>query len=276
MNDREYLLLEQYEIDSVEQLRAIADILRLRIIGLLHDHPMTVTQLGEVLSIAPAKVHYHVRELEKVGLVQLVEKREKGGILEKYYQPVAKDISVSKKLFLTASPNESLAATAIWFDQVKDGFQQAFRSAMERKEEEPNLILAFTHIHITAEEHKQLAKQLYELLKPYENRRGVEGERAMLHATISYPPVAAVSASPAPQIVPTQHSWTVGVASYDRAQLEKALAEGKRLHINVTGICRFANDVSAELANSAVEQFHLIGKLEAPASVREVLLGKRT
>ena len=269
-------MLEQYEIDSVEQLRAIADILRLRIIDLLQDHPMTVTQLGEVLSMAPAKVHYHVRELEKVGLVQLVETREKGGILEKYYQPVAKDISVSKKLFLTAPPNESLAASATWFDQLKDGFQQAFRSAMERKEEEPNLILAFTHIHITAEEHKQLAKQLYELLKPYENRRGVEGERAMLHATISYPPVAAVSASPAPQIVPTQHSWTVGVASYDRAQLEKALAEGKRLHINVTGICRFANDVSAELANSAVEQFHLIGKLEAPASVREVLLGKRT
>ena len=142
-------MLEQYEIDSVEQLRAIADILRLRIIDLLQDHPMTVTQLGEVLATAPAKVHYHVRELEKVGLLQLVEKREKGGILEKYYQPIAKDISVSKNLFLTVPPDESLAATGIWFDQVKDGFQQALRAAMERKEEEPNLILAFTHIHIT-------------------------------------------------------------------------------------------------------------------------------
>lgn len=269
-------MLEQYEIDSVEQLRAIADILRLRIIDQLQYHPMTVTQLGEVFSIAPAKVHYHVRELEKVGLVQLVETREKGGILEKYYQPIAKDISVSKKLFLTASPNESLAATAIWFDQVKDGFQLAFRTAMERKEEEPNLILAFSHLHITAEEHKQLAKQLYELLKPYENRRGIEGEQAVLHATISYPHVDTAPASPSPQTIPTQNGWTVGVASYSRAQLEKALAEGKRLHINVTGICRFANDVSAELANRAVERFHLIGKLEAPASVREVLLGKRT
>ena len=269
-------MLERYEIDSVEQLRAIADILRLRIIDLLQSHPMTVTQLGEVLTIAPAKVHYHVRELEKVGLVQLVEKREKGGILEKYYRPIAKDISVSKNLFLTVPPNESLAATAIWFDQVKDGFQQALRSAMEQKEEEPNLILAFTHIHITAEEHKQLAKQLYELLKPFENRRGIEGEQAVLHATISYPHAASVSASPSPKIVPTQNSWTVGVASFNRAQLEKTLAEGKRLQINVTGICHFANDVSAELANSAVEQFHLIGKLEAPASVREVLLGKRT
>jgi len=271
-------MLEQYEIDSVEQLRAIADILRLRIIDLLQSHPMTVTQLGEVLATAPAKVHYHVRRLEKVGLLQLVEKREKGGILEKYYQPIAKDISVSKNLFLNVPPNESLAATGIWFDQVKDGFQQALRAAMERREEEPNLILAFTHIHITTEEHKQLAKQLYELFKPFENRRGIEGERAVLHATISYPHAAAAATptSPSPKIVPTQNSWTVGVASYNRAQLEKTLAEGKRLHINVTGICHFANDVSAELANSAIEQFHLIGKLEAPASVREVLLGKRT
>jgi len=269
-------MLEQYEIDSVEQLRAIADILRLRIIDLLQSHPMTVTQLGEVLATAPAKVHYHVRELEKVGLLQLVEKREKGGILEKYYQPIAKDISVSKNLFLNVPPNESLAATGIWFDQVKDGFQQALRAAMERKEEEPNLTLAFTHIHVTTEEHKQLAKQLYELLKPYENRRGIEGEQVVLHATISYPQLAPAPASPSPKIAPTQNSWTVGVASYNRAQLEKTLAEGKRLHINVTGICHFADDVSAELADSAIEQFHLIGKLEAPAAVREVLLGKRT
>ncbi len=72
--------------------------LRLRIIDLLQGHPMTVTQLGEIMGMAPAKVHYHVRELERVGLLQLVETREKGGILEKYYQPIAKDISVSRNL----------------------------------------------------------------------------------------------------------------------------------------------------------------------------------
>ena len=58
---------------------------------------MTVTQLGDILGIAPARVHYHVRELEKVGLLCPVETREKGGILEKYYQPVAKNISVARR-----------------------------------------------------------------------------------------------------------------------------------------------------------------------------------
>ena len=268
-------MLERYEIDSVEQLRAIADILRLRIVDVLRDQPMTVTQLGELLEMAPAKVHYHVRELEKVGLLKLVETREKGGILEKYYQPVAKDISVSKTLFLTAPLDESLAMSGAWFDQVKDGFQQAFRVALERKDEQPNLILAFTHIHATPDEHKQLAQKLYELLKPYENPRGVEGEQLMLIATISYPQKGSLVPSAEPKTDSKQSSWTVGVAHFDRAQLERIVAEGRRLHINVTGICYFAKDVSAELADQAVAELRLIGKLEAPAAVRDVLLKKR-
>lgn len=38
---------------------------------------------GVLHRLARSDAHYHVRELERVGLVQLVETREKGGILEK-------------------------------------------------------------------------------------------------------------------------------------------------------------------------------------------------
>ena len=268
-------MLERYEIDSVEQLRAVADMLRLRIIDLLQERPMTVTQLGDLLGMAPAKVHYHVRELERVGLLLLVETREKGGILEKYYQPIAKDISVSKNLFLMAPPDESLAMTGAWFDQVKNGFQQAFRVALEQKDEQPNFTLAYTHMHVTPDEHKQLAQRIYELLKPYENSRGVEGEQSMLIATISYPQAGSIPPISEPKAAPVQNSWTVGVAHFNQAQLERIVAEGRRLYINVTGICYFANDVSAELADQAIAELRLIGKLEAPAAVREVLLKKR-
>ena len=60
-------MLENYEIETIEQLRAIADMRRARILELLRDQPMTVTQLGELMGEAPAKIHYHVRELERVG-----------------------------------------------------------------------------------------------------------------------------------------------------------------------------------------------------------------
>src|SRR5713226_3156857 len=116
-------MLENYEIETNEQLRAIADMRRARILELLRDQPMTVTQLGELMGEAPAKIHYHMRELEKVGLLYLVETREKGGILEKYYQPVARDISVEKSL-LSAPPGEAASVLSSVLNQVKDAFQR--------------------------------------------------------------------------------------------------------------------------------------------------------
>ncbi len=268
-------MLERYEINNLEQLRAIADVLRLRIIDMLQEHPMTVTQLGEALGIAPAKVHYHVRELEKVGLLQLVETREKGGILEKYYQPIARDISVSNDLFMSAPSNESLAATSAWLDQMKEDFQRAFRTALEEKKAEKSfLILGSVRLYVTEEEHKALAKQLIDMLKPYENRRGIEGEQSTALFIVGYP-------QPSPQDMPqprgaiaTKNAWVVGSVSYSRQDLEKAVAEGRRLDINVTGVCHFDDDISPELADQAIGQFNLVGKLEAPPEVREVLLKK--
>ncbi|WP_151759375.1 ArsR/SmtB family transcription factor [Dictyobacter vulcani] len=101
---------EVYELQNLEQLRAISDALRVSILRILRDRPMTTKQLGDHLEMAPAKVHYHVRELEKVGLVQLVETREKGGILEKYYQPIAHSFRVPPEILLATPPDDLLAA----------------------------------------------------------------------------------------------------------------------------------------------------------------------
>src|SRR5437773_3493469 len=109
---------------------------RVRILDLLTESPLTVTQLAERMHLAPAKIHYHVRELERVGLLRLVETREKGGILEKYYQPVAHDFSVQKQLF-SAPVDEAMSTITTWFNQIREGFLKAFRKVLERKEEKP-------------------------------------------------------------------------------------------------------------------------------------------
>jgi DNA-binding transcriptional ArsR family regulator len=269
-------MLEAYEINTLEQLRAVADTLRIQIIDLLINRPMTVTQLGEALNMAPAKIHYHVRELEKVGLLQLVEKREKGGVLEKYYQSIARDFSVSKDLFLTAPPDDSLAALGAYIDQVKDDFLRAFRvSFLERKDEHPLITLGGSRLFITREEFRQLMDQIMALFKQYESARGIEGEQEIWSSILAY---AQADGQPRPTpagAITTKNAWSVGALSYNRQELEKVVAEGHRLNLNVTGICTFANDVSADLADRAIEKFTLIGKLQSPPDVREVLMRKR-
>ena len=265
-------MLEYYEIENIEQLRAIADLLRLRIIDTLVKRPMTVTQLGEALGEAPAKMHYHVRELEKVGLLKLVETREKGGILEKYYQPVARDLSVNKAL-LSAPSDESTAMLRTLLGQISESFLREFRRTVERKSEKLEQAIGLSRLYMTGDEQAQFWKQMAELSRPYETPRGNEGEREVLAATLIYPESASGGAT-ITELAATSKVWVVGTASYDRADLEKTLAEGKRLNIEVVGICNFADDVTPDLADQAICHLHVIGVLNASPAVREVLMRK--
>ncbi len=266
-------MLESYEIENIEQLRAIADMLRVRIIDLLLKQPMTVTQIGDELGEAPAKIHYHVRELEKAGLVRLVETREKGGILEKYYQPIAREFSVEKSL-LSAPPGEALGITSNLLNQIKDGFQRAFRKAFQEKETKPITNLTVTHVYMTAQEREQVGWQIFELLKPYEERRGIEGEQELVGALLMYPWLSSTSVLDQTQPSMAEVTWTIGTAVYNRADLVKSVVQGKHLRIKVVGICQFADDVTADLVDKAIEHFHVVGKLVAPPAVREVLMKK--
>lgn len=267
-------MLARYEIENIEQLRAIADLLRVRIIDLLRNQPMTVTQLGDALGIAPAKAYYHVRELEKVGLLRLVETREKGGILEKYYQPVAREITVEKSL-LSAPPLEAITVMESLLGQIQDGFLRAFRHALEHKDEKPGISIGFSRLYLTPAEQEQLGRQLAELFRPYEQQRGGQGEREFLAALLSYPETDASDVVASIALAAPQQAQVVGTASFTRADLEKVLAEGKRLHINVVGICRFADDVSAELAGEAIESVRIVGKLIASPEVKKIVTSKQ-
>lgn len=265
---------ERYEIETVEQLRAIADLLRIRIIEALEERAMTVTQLGEELGLAPAKVHYHVRELERVGLLVLVETREKGGILEKYYQPIAHDINVSNALF-SVPHDEALATLRELFNQLTDGYLSAFRKVAAKSEpvHESGMNMFLDHLSVTGEELRELFSQIYALLKPFEQKREGEGVKQVVLSIFAYP-TAASQREPLEELAATQTNWSVGAVSYSRQDLLNARAAGTRLRISVVGVCHFASDIDAELVEQTVESFKLVGKLTASPEVKRVLKHK--
>jgi len=77
-------------IQTYEQLKAISDPLRTKILMYLVERPFTCHQLAEELNLTRAKILYHLRELEKHDFIKLVKKVEQGGNLLKYYQAVAR------------------------------------------------------------------------------------------------------------------------------------------------------------------------------------------
>lgn len=81
-------------LESDEQLRAVASHARHRILGVLRDGPATITQIAARLGIAKGSSSYHVRVLERAGLIKVVETRKVRGVTERYYAMAAKGISL--------------------------------------------------------------------------------------------------------------------------------------------------------------------------------------
>lgn len=79
-----------YYFENLEQIRALREPTRWKMLNLLIEHPMTGSQLARVLGITRPLAHYHLKVLEKVGLVEFVEDHVLDGVVEKYYQALAR------------------------------------------------------------------------------------------------------------------------------------------------------------------------------------------
>jgi DNA-binding transcriptional ArsR family regulator len=284
-------LPEVYTLETIEQMRAIADELRQRIIRELIPEPRTVTQVAEVLGLAPAKVHYHVRELERVGLVKLVFTREKGGILEKYFQPVAKSLFVEEDLLQQTPPEEYIELTNHILADVRKSFVNALSRTVKHPQEHNLMTLRLSHLWTTPEEFTQLKSDVEALEQRYSQRRGLDEEREVSFVVIANEPgpvselekvdesesartANSTAQEPDPGARKPHRTWVAGALSWDAADLEAALERGQTLDITVLGVCSFGNDVSADLADRAISHFKLHGKLLASPEVREVLKSK--
>ncbi|MEQ8352834.1 MAG: helix-turn-helix domain-containing protein [Leptospiraceae bacterium] len=66
---------------------------RVAILRLLTE-PATLSQVAAELGVHPANLSHHFERLKKGGLIQLVEERDTGRVIEKYYQSIARRFEV--------------------------------------------------------------------------------------------------------------------------------------------------------------------------------------
>lgn len=278
-------LPETFSLQNIEQLRVVADPLRIRIFEALAQRAMTATQVGDELDIAAPKAHYHVRELERMGLVKLVETRERSGILEKYYRAVARNLVAPSQLLQSSEPGEVEAAMAELFTSLSHSFITALqRIAAEGATsfESYAMGLSGDTVWMTPAEFKQTLKSVSELFEPYRVRRGVPDEREAQVTIIGFDTQLATPdegvTPPATPDEPPQASLrpvrVVGMVVFSREELEEAVAAGQRLDLDVTGYLSFASDVPPELVDRAIARLRYRGVLSAPSAVREVLRRK--
>jgi Arc/MetJ-type ribon-helix-helix transcriptional regulator len=72
----------------------------------------------------------------------------------------------------------------------------------------------------------------------------------------------------------SRRTLTVGLQHYGRADLEKVVASGQRLQVQVVGLARIADDVTPALARAAIESVTVLGAFQASPEVRQALSGR--
>src|SRR5215470_8265264 len=83
-----------FEITTAKQQKAYFHPLRMRILNFLSAERLTVSQIATRLKVHPANITHHFRILRAAGLIRLVEKRDIGRVIEKYYEAVARVFDV--------------------------------------------------------------------------------------------------------------------------------------------------------------------------------------
>lgn len=85
-----------YELQTADQLQAISDPIRYRIILLLRQQAMTGAQLSRALNLSRARAHYYLKTLVDSGLVRFRGERLDNGLVGKYYRAIANYFSYDK------------------------------------------------------------------------------------------------------------------------------------------------------------------------------------
>jgi DNA-binding transcriptional ArsR family regulator len=114
-------------IDDPRYVKAMSHPLRVRILAMLGERKASPNQLAGWLGVNLGTVAYHVRTLERAGLIELVDETRVRGAIEHHYR-AAERIAVSDDAWAQATPIAKQAAVGSSM-QVIDEYARASAAA---------------------------------------------------------------------------------------------------------------------------------------------------
>jgi DNA-binding transcriptional ArsR family regulator len=90
MSVPDYEMADSLELTTAAQHRAVGNLVRAQVLGLLGDRAATISQLATELGALKGSISYHVRLLEEAGLIRVIRTRQVRGVVERYYGRTAR------------------------------------------------------------------------------------------------------------------------------------------------------------------------------------------
>lgn len=185
---------EVYFIDDLETLRACLHPLRLAVLECLVRQPLTVAQVGERLGVRSTTLYYHVRELEKAGLIRLVRTAVESGIQTKYYRAVARFFRLAPAMLQAGGESEQVDASVELVMTTLDLTAWQLRAALAQGVFTAHPDVSLVHrwiVRTTPERARAFKQRLQELIDEFQRLDQDDGDVRLEFTPVLFPHVPA-------------------------------------------------------------------------------------
>lgn len=169
----DFVPAEEMVIEDLKTLKVLSDPLRLRIRELMTE-PTTVKLVAEQLKIPATKLYYHIDQLEKHGLIVLVDTRIVSGIIEKHYQISARQVRVARHLLspggMAGEQGLNLTLKGIFEDTREDliaSINEGTASLDEGAQPHESAIISSSRLLLTEEQAAEFYERLRQLFNEF-------------------------------------------------------------------------------------------------------------
>lgn len=155
--------ISPYDVEEVKilsepgQLKAISSQLRIRILGMLSGRAATVTQLALELDQSKGSLSYHIKLLEREGLVKVVGTRRVRAVEERWYGRTATRFEVKPEARADSAPSGSAVP---FLQQLIAGARETPFTA-----EVPQFMVS--HARVRTDRAREFAERLAELAQEF-------------------------------------------------------------------------------------------------------------
>ncbi|MFC7679472.1 helix-turn-helix domain-containing protein [Paenibacillus sp. GCM10028914] len=166
--------METKVLSTLEEIKVYSDPYRLKILNIFHklDRPATVKEVADEMGEVPAKVHYHVKKLEKIGLVHLVSTKEINGIVAKYYLPFLGTIEINRQDAHYEPSADELMRSEMYkllselYEQNKERFFKQVKNS-----DKPHASITNNTLYMTDEEARLFFKEVVKMSEKYSEKK---------------------------------------------------------------------------------------------------------
>lgn len=165
-------------IEDVERAGALMKPRRVELLRLLAE-PHSLGELASITGDTPQKLYYHVKVLEKAGLVQQVGERQAGVMVEAIYQAVARSYWLAPQVIGQAGGRKRAT------DDLSLSFLLGLAEEMQRElghlagkavlRDVPSLGLDL-HVHLPTEQRAAFAQDVQRMFQSIAERYGIRDD----------------------------------------------------------------------------------------------------